>query len=111
MSRRGVRFYGGGRKDKNQNPIVEALEKCGASVIDLSSLGEGIPDLLVGFKGKSFLIEIKNPENSYGRGGLNARQRTWHANWKGQVAIARSIKEALNIVGAELAVGLDPEMG
>jgi len=53
------------RVDVNQAAIVRALRESGASVAVLSSVGRGLPDLLVGFQGVNFLLEVKNLE---GRG-------------------------------------------
>lgn len=61
----------------------------GATVADLHNVGRGIPDLLVGFEGKNYLVEIKN-----GKQKLNSTQVDWHANWKGQVAIITNTNEA-----------------
>ena len=49
--------------DANQAGIVEALRgipEC--SVLILSSVGDGCPDLLVGYHGANLLVELKNPE-------------------------------------------------
>ena len=45
--------------DDNQNDIVTALRKAGATVRIISQ-GEGIPDLLVGFRGETMLMEVKD---------------------------------------------------
>jgi len=47
------------RVDENQKTIIHTFIALGASVLNLSSVGRGCPDLLVGFKGKSVLVEIK----------------------------------------------------
>lgn len=91
---------GRGRADANQPAIVAAMLKVGASVLDTSKLGGGFPDLVVGFRSQNFLLEVKNPENAYGRRGLNANQLAWNANWNGRRMIAVcSIDEALRAIG------------
>lgn len=82
------------RTDANQQEIVDALRKVGASVESLHRVGGGVPDLLIGFRNQNFLIEVKT-----GTGRLNDRQRDWHQLWRGHVAIARTIDEALRAVG------------
>jgi len=47
------------RVDENQKVIVKSLRDAGAIVHDLSGVGKGIPDLLVGYAGKTALVEIK----------------------------------------------------
>lgn len=39
-----------GRTDSNHAEIAAALRKAGASVVSLASVGNGCPDLLVGFR-------------------------------------------------------------
>lgn len=87
------------RVDKNQGEIVDALRSVGASVFDLSRFGRGMPDLIVGFRGKNFLIEVKNPQTSYGRKGLNLIQTRWVDKWNGDVHIAYTIEDALRAIG------------
>ena len=45
--------------DANQTEIVKALRQVGASVQSLASTGKGCPDLLVGFRGVNWLLEVK----------------------------------------------------
>jgi len=92
------------RTDSNQTEIAEALRQVGASVELLHTQGHGIPDLLCGRSSpcpycgahfpQTYLIEIKTEKN-----WLNARQRNWRAAWKGQLAVAKTIPEALATVG------------
>lgn len=89
--------------DANHKVIVEALIAVGASVIDTSSLGHGAPDLIVGFVGRTFLIEIKNPKTRYGRKGLNPYQVKWWETWTGvPPAMVYSIEEALQAIGLHI---------
>ena len=39
------------RIDRNQPEIVKALRQVGAHVTSLAAVGDGVPDLLVGFQG------------------------------------------------------------
>jgi len=82
-------------RDANQTEIVDALEKVGASVIDAAGVGSGFPDLVVGFRGVNYLIEIKTE-----RGTLTPDQKEFFELWRGQVRIARTSEEALRIIGA-----------
>lgn len=84
-------------KDANQDEIVEALEKVGCTVLDLSAIG-GVYDILAGRLGINYLIEIKNPET---RGKLSKSQEDFYQWWHGQRAVATTVEEALFIVGVE----------
>lgn len=72
---------------------MNGLRGAGYSVQHLHSVGAGCPDILVGAEGINVLIEIKD-----GDGKLTPDQVVWHAVWKGQVAVARNIEEAILIV-------------
>ena len=47
------------KKDANQNEIVDALEKVGCSVTDMSAVGDGFTDLFVTRAFVHYLIEVK----------------------------------------------------
>lgn len=81
--------------DANQPAVVAALRAAGASVQHLHEVGEGCPDLLVGFEGKNFLVEVKNPAVG---GELNDEQRKWHRTWRGQVTVLTSEPQAFDFV-------------
>ncbi len=49
-------------KDANHATIERAFLRHKASVIDLSNVGHGVPDMLVGFCNQARLIEVKRPE-------------------------------------------------
>jgi Holliday junction resolvase len=81
------------KRDANERGIIDALRDVGATVVQLSDTG--VPDLLVGFRGASYLLEVKAP-----RGTLTDEQTAFLALWRGQVAVIRSVDEALAVIGA-----------
>jgi len=84
------------KADLNQSTIFAGLLKIpGVSVINLANVGKGCPDLLLGYKGKNFLIEIKNKDT---KGKLTFSQKELHAEWKGQVAVAYNFDDVLKIL-------------
>lgn len=83
------------KRDQNEPEIIRALHSIGASVDQLPG-GSGRPDLLVGWRGQVWLIEVKLPGER-----LNRLQKQWHANWRGKAHIAYSPAQALVIVGAQ----------
>ena len=85
------------KKDANQDGIVAALEAVGCSVVDASAIGCDFPDLVVGRLGRTYLIEVKNPE---ARGKLTDGQLKFFDWWRGQVDQAETVDDALRIVGA-----------
>ena len=87
--------------DANQNEIVKALRKMGATVQSLAAVGDGVPDLLVGYQGKSYLIEVKDGSKVPSARKLTPDQEVWHKKWTGgTLRIANSAQEALDILEA-----------
>lgn len=88
------------KTDRNQAEIVDALRKAGATVQPLHAVGQGCPDLLVGYRGLNHLIEVKDRKASKSDRELNPRQVEWHAGWKGSVAKVETVDAALAVIGA-----------
>lgn len=82
--------------DKNQPEIVEALRAIGATVQPLHTVGKDFPDLLVGYNGCDYKIEVKNPEH-YGK--ATDGQIAWAKEWQGlPVWVVWTVSEALDLV-------------
>jgi len=90
-----------GRPDRNQPEIVDALVRAGAQVIDLTGVGDGCPDLLVGYRRENFLVEVKNPHTG---GDLTPRQVEFARTWPGQTATVWDMIAALEVLG----IGVTP---
>lgn len=86
--------------DANQTQVVEALRAAGATVQSLAAVGQGVPDLLVGFQGKTLLIEVKNGRKPPSQRQLTEDQLKWHGAWRGgPVAIVDGPDAALRMLG------------
>ena len=83
------------KTDDNQRPIVAALRAVGATVKPLHAVGAGVPDLLVGYRGVNYLLEVKSR-----RGRLTADQVVFFDQWRGAAQVVRSVDDALKVVGA-----------
>ena len=84
--------------DANQTEIVKALRQVGASVQSLAATGKGCPDLLVGFRGKNLLLEVKDGGKVKSARKLTEDQVVWHQTWRGKVYIVESVDQALNLL-------------
>ena len=82
------------RVDANQPLIVQALRAVGATVQHLHTVGDGCPDLLVGYQGVNYLMEIKRTPRSR----MTDDERTWHEAWRGTVFVVTSPEQAIEIV-------------
>jgi hypothetical protein len=82
------------RIDANQPAIVDALERIGASVYILSK-----PlDLLVGYQGRNWLVEIKDGSKPPSARHLTPAQIDFCATWRGQWALVKDVAEAIDLV-------------
>lgn len=87
------------KTDANQPAIVSAMRKAGATVQSLAAVGDGVPDLLVGHKGKTALVEVKDGSKPPSARQLTPDQKKWHAEWQGgTLAIVSDIDSALRVL-------------
>ena len=81
------------RIDANQTELVQAFERLGCSVIDLSSVGSGCPDLAVSVCKVTVLVEIKTED-----GTLEPSQIRFHRENKSWIETARNLEDVEDIV-------------
>jgi hypothetical protein len=83
------------RVDANHAVIVGALLRCGATVQSLAAVGQGCPDLMVGFRGRTLLMEVKDGDKIPSKRRLTPDQQEWHAAWAGHVVVVESVEQAI----------------
>ena len=87
------------QRDANEPEIVAALRAAGASVWPLD---EPL-DLLVGYRGRDYLLEVKlplGPNGGESHSVPNDKQKRFMLTWRGQrPTVVRSIDDALAAVG------------
>lgn len=80
------------KRDSSEPEIVTTLEQCGFSVVRMDKPA----DLLVGFRGRCWLVECKSSDKGYGK-DLNANQKAFDAGWRGpKLVILRSAQDAMD---------------
>jgi hypothetical protein len=89
------------RVDGNQAEIVAALRSVGASVATCHAVGQGFPDLAVGWQGGTYLLEIKDPSKPKSDQKLTPSQVAWHETWRGHVAVVKTVRDALEAIGIQ----------
>ncbi len=90
--------------DRNQSEIVLMLQKVGCTVQLLHRVGQGCPDLLVGYRGVNYAYEVKDGLLPPSKRKLTPAEAAWHETWRGQVVTVCNVREALaalGITGAE----------
>jgi hypothetical protein len=85
------------KADRNQPEIVAALRKFGAKVTPTHTVGQGFPDLVVAFNGRTFLLEIKDGAKPPSARKLTPDQEKFHAAWTGEIHVVESIEQALAV--------------
>lgn len=80
------------KRDAAEPEIVSSLIQCGFSVYRLNTP----VDLLAGFRGENFLIEVKSGSKGYAK-KLNQNQKDFVDGWRGgEVVILRSAQDAID---------------
>lgn len=90
------------RTDANQTDIVDALRDVGASVSVTSMVGSGFPDIVVGYRGINYLMEIKDGSKPPSKRRLTSDEQEFHDLWRGSVIVVQNVDEALKAIGAIL---------
>ena len=87
------------RVDENQREIVQALNGIkGCEVLDLSAVGEGCPDIVVGYMGRNYFFELKNQDKPLGDKQLTQPQQKFFDNWTGQRQKVETIQEIIKTI-------------
>ena len=94
------------RVDANQGEIVDALRVIGATVAITSGLGDGFPDLVVGYQQATVLMEVKDGNKAPSERQLTPDQLKWHAAWTGgPVAVVMDARGAVTACRAAVGGG------
>lgn len=85
--------------DSNQPEIVDTLRLYpGVTVESIARMGKGKPDILVGYRGNSYMFEIKQPKK---RMALTDDEKKFRACWTGHYDVVISADEILYVLGIE----------
>lgn len=86
------------RVDANQPDITRMLRYFGASVQPIHVVGKGCPDLLVGYRKRNYIFEIKDPVQPPSARKLTDDEEIWHAKWNGQVDTVLGFYDIIEII-------------
>ncbi len=92
--------------DANQSRIVGIFRAMGCGVQSLAAVGGGVPDLLVGIKGRTVLVEVKDGTKPPSARKLTPDQVRWHGSWPDDVAVIESDEQAIDFVARLRRAGL-----
>ena len=88
--------------DDNQAEVVKDLRKLGVTVQHLHTVGMGCPDILCGYRGRNFLVEIKDGAKVPSARKLTLMEERWHEQWRGQVMIGETAEEIFAAIQEEI---------
>lgn len=89
--------------DENQPHIVASLRKLNGVTVELDC-----NDILVGYKGRNYFIEIKDPSKTLRKDGriktdiFKKSQIDLMRSWKGQYSICWTFMDCLDVIGYKL---------
>lgn len=86
------------RIDSNQKEIIGAFRVLGCSVVPLHTVGNGCPDIAVGYCKKTILVEIKDGTKPPSARKLTDDEQKFHDQWKGSIAIVESLEDVKLLV-------------
>lgn len=88
------------RIDATQPAIVKALRQIGAFVQPLNAVKGGCPDLLVGYRGRWFVMEVKDGGKPPSGRKLTEDELEWWQSVRGiaPVSLAENVDDAIKII-------------
>ena len=84
--------------DENQPAIVGFFRSAGMSVAITSNSHDGFPDIVVGYKGVTVLVEIKDGSKAPSKRKLTPKQVEFHNDFTGALTVIESIDQAVVLV-------------
>lgn len=86
------------KRDDGESEIVGALREAGA-VVRIITQGDGIPDLLVGYRGFTILMEVKDGDKPPSKRKLTPAEEKFFMEWEGgMLVVVNSVEEALEVL-------------
>jgi hypothetical protein len=87
------------RTDRNHREISTACKQIpGVSYFNTHEIGKGFPDIVIGYKGKNYLVEIKDGTKAPSQRKLTKAEAVFHESWTGQIATITSVDDLLTLL-------------
>lgn len=83
---------------------MAAARGVGASVLSLAAVGDGCPDLVIGYNHPRYgrinlLSEIKDGDKPPSERKLTDDQARFHREWRGQACVVESVEQLYRLLG------------
>lgn len=86
------------RVDANQKEVVKQLRDRGVSVLHTHQLGKGAPDLILGYYGSNYLVELKDGAKTKSQQKLTPDELDFMNKWGGNYAVCNSLEQILQLI-------------
>lgn len=87
------------RTDANHKEIVDSIRKIPSlSVFSTHMVGKGFPDIVIGYKGINYLVEIKDGAKTKSQKKLTDDEIRFHQSWFGQIIVCECVKDVLELL-------------
>lgn len=85
--------------DANQSSLVKQIRMIpGVTVAHIHTVGQGLCDLIIGYRGKNFLVEVKDPKKPKSQRKLTTDEEKFHRQWTGQIAIVETASDVMKLI-------------
>lgn len=68
------------------------------SIFSTHMVGKGFPDVVIGYKGLNYLVEIKDGKKSKSQKKLTIDEIKFHESWNGQIIVVENIDDVLRML-------------
>lgn len=85
--------------DANQRSLVKQIRMIpGVTVAHIHTVGQGLCDLIIGYRGKNFLVEVKDPKKQKSQRKLTTDEEKFHRQWTGQIAVVETASDVIKLI-------------
>ena len=89
------------RTDRNQPEIVKAARGVGATVRITAALSDGGGDLIIGYRGFNYSVEVKDGTLPPSGRVLTPKEASFMRDWRGQHGIIESVEQLFMLLGVK----------
>lgn len=90
------------KADNNQSSLVKQIRKIPGVTVRLThTIGQGFPDGVIGFMGRNYLVEIKDPSKPPSQRKLTPDEQKFFDEWTGQIAVIETIEDVLKLLNLD----------
>lgn len=91
------------KADTNQPSLVKQIRQLpGVTVALTHRLGKGFPDAVIGFNGRNYLAEIKDPSLPPSKRKLTPDEQKFFDEWTGQISVIETIDDVIQLINGSI---------